>query len=279
MLVARVVSGVLRIKDHLNLKIRSLISRSQIEEKFLGRILLDSLVARLIHILKWVWFLMNPKYDYMGWARRTTHDSMSRYAINRYNPSNFFLWDRIDIRESKSVLEIGCNSGNRIIDFAKRNSSTLFHRYEINSPAIELGNHLAESENITNLRFFVKDVSDLEFNDLTNHVNYDVVISWATLIYVHPRKIRRVIHFIVECTNKRIILIEQQSLRVPKFTLFRGGVPIFLEPTWRRNYLELISLASNRKFNYNICEVPEEIWNPGGGSALALVIDFEESLC
>jgi hypothetical protein len=138
---------------------------------------------------------------------------------------------------------------------------------------------LVESEKITNLRFFVKDVSNLEFSDLTNHLRYDVVISWATLIYVHPRKIQAVIRFLVECTNKRIILIEQQSLSVPKLSVFRYGMPIFLQPTWKRNYLQLISLASKRKFNYNICEVPEEIWNPGGGSALALVIDFEESLC
>ncbi len=278
-LVARVMSGVLGIRQRLNLKIGSLISRSRIEEKFLGRILLESLVVRLTHILKWLRFLINPKFDYMGWARSTTHDSLSRYAINRDNPTNFFLWDRIDIGESKSVLEIGSNSGNRIIDFAKRNSATVFHGYDINVPAIELGNRLVESEKITNLRFFVKDVSNLEFNDLTNHLRYDVVISWATLIYVHPRKIQAVIRFLVECTNKRIILIEQQSLSVPKLSVFRYGMPIFLQPTWKRNYLQLISLASKRKFNYNICEVPEEIWNPGGGGALALVIDFEESLC
>jgi SAM-dependent methyltransferase len=276
---ARVVCGVLRIKDHLNVKIRSLISRSQIEEKFIGKILVDSLVARLTHILKWVWFLMNPNFDYMGWSRRTTHDSMSRYALNRSNPSNFFLWNRIDIRESNSVLEIGCNSGNRIIDFAKRNSSTLFHGFDINSPAVELGNRLAENEKITNLRFFVNDISNLEFNDITNHVNYDVVISWATLIYIHPRKIRTAIRFIVKCTKKRIILIEQQTLRTSKFKVFSGGTPIFLEPTWKRNYLKLISLASDRKFTYNISEVPKEIWNPGGGCAYALVIDFEESPC
>jgi hypothetical protein len=206
----------------------------------------------------------------MGWKKRTTQDSFDRYAMNRSNQSNLFLWNRMDIEKSKSVLEIGSNSGNRIIEF---------HGYDINLQAIELGNQLAENEKITNLKFFVRDVSDLECKNVTDHLRYDVVISWATLIYVHPRNIRNAIRFIVESTNKRIILIEQQSLKSARLNAFKGGVPLFLEPTWKRNYLDLISSVSDRRFCYNICEVPKEIWNPGGGCAHALIIDFEEVLC
>ena len=279
MFAARVVPGIKGIKHHWDLKVNQLVARSRAQGKAFSIVLFESLYSRLTFVLKWIWFLINPKFDYMGWKKRTTQDSFDRYALNRSSQSNLFLWNRMDIEKSKSVLEIGSNSGNRIIELAKRHPSTVFHGYDVNLPAIELGNQVAKNEKITNLKFFVRDVSNLECKNATDYLKYDVVVSWATLIYVHPRNIRKSIRFIVESTNKRIILIEQQSLKSARLNVFKGGVPLFLEPTWKRNYLELISSISDRRFCYNICEVPKEIWNPGGGCAHALIIDFEEALC
>lgn len=259
-----------------HMKLNRLVDKSRNKEVSLVRIFVSSCRVRFQRVIRWVHFLVDPNFDYMSWRTRDYEDSLARYAVHRNSNSNYFLWNLIDPETCNSVLEIGSNSGNRIIDFARRFPSIVCHGFDVNAPAVELGNQFAQNENISNLAFFVHDLSNLNIAGNSVKKKYDLVFSWATLIYIHPRDISECLQFMVDSCTNRLIIIEQHSFMKTKFKAFAMGLPVFLEPTWKRNYPALISTISNRKFRHVLIPVPESVWKPGGGCAYALIIDFEK---
>ena len=254
-------------------KFRGLAYRARNENISIFELLSTSLRYRFTRYINWILFLVFPRYDYMDWRKRGLEESLQGYLSRRYEPSNNFLWDLLEIRQGESVLEIGSNAGNRILELGRNLQTSFFHGIDINATAIKLGNATAELDGLTNVSFSVTDISNSdEFKDSKS---YDVVFSWATLMYIHPRDILETLRIISGITSRKLVLIEQISDSKSKFSIFRKGAPVLLEPTWSRNYVELITQVTLRKFRSVMVSVPVTTWNPGGGGANALIIEFE----
>jgi len=254
-------------------KFRKLAYRARNENISIFELLSTSLRYKFARYIHWILFLVFPRYDYMGWRKRDLEQSLQGYLSRRHEPSNNFLWDLLEIRQGESVLEIGSNAGNRILELGRNLQTSFFHGIDINATAVKLGNATAEVDGLTNVSFSVTDISNPD--EFKESKSYDVVFSWATLMYIHPRDILETLRIISGITSRKLVLIEQISDSKSKFSIFRKGTPVLLEPTWSRNYVELITQVTLRKFRSVMVSVPVTTWNPGGGRANALIIEFE----
>lgn len=89
-------------------------------------------------------------------------------------------------------------------------------------------------------------------------------MTWATLIYIHPVRIKNLVQFLLAITSKQIVLIEQNDSRLGVFPKYLG-IPVPGEPTWVRNYEKIFSsVKSHKTFDVILEPVSEEIWHPGG---------------
>jgi len=255
------------------IKFRKLLYRSQIENVGIIILLISRFKFRLSRYFRWILFLVFPRYDYMGWRNRGLEQSSQGYLSRRHEPSNNFLWDLLEIRQGESVLEIGSNAGNRILELGRNLQTSFFHGIDINVNVVKLGNATAEADGLANVSFSVADISNSD--EFKGYKSYDVVFSWATLMYIHPIDVVDTLRILSDITRRKLILIEQISDLKTKFPIFERGTPVLLEPTWSRNYVELITQVTLRKFRSVMVSVPVTTWNPGGGRGNALIIEFE----
>lgn len=220
---------------------------------------------RITRQLRQIVLVINPNFDSMRWKNRSRQESLEGYFISRSSPSNSYLWDRLDLSTMNSFLELGSNSGNRLIEIASRFPNKTFVGVDINNSAVTLGNEWVVSHGIENLEFMHADITSPEFYLSLRNRKFDCVVTWATLIYVHPLRIGKLLQFIAEITSKRIVLIEQNDPHLQRFPKYLG-VPVRHEPTWVRNYQKIFSVINvDRSLDLKLIPVPREIWLPGGG--------------
>jgi hypothetical protein len=173
-----------------------------------------------------------------------------------------------------NVLEIGSNCGPKLQGLATRNPNMFFNGWDINSHAVELGQAEADRRNLENIKFKKINISESSFAALD--YSFELVFTWATLIYVHPIHITRVLKNILSFRPTCIILIEQDSPRLRKF--FKYGKLIGGGPNWVRDYEYLLKkiVGSSAHIEFIRKSVPLEIWSPGGGSASMLIIKLRQ---
>ena len=110
-------------------------------------------------------------------------------------------------------------------------------------------------------------LSEASLNKLIYH-NFDIVFSWATIIYVHPRKFKKLIKILNQLSLKQLIFIERNFTKKSFFSyldFFRNA------PNWIHNYVFELKLFE-KDLIVRQEKVPNEIWLPGGGSAFLLDI-------
>jgi hypothetical protein len=232
-----------------------------------------NLFSRILIKMRAILAITFPNFNGRVWSG-SRGDPTRDWSSNIEDIGTRYMWEYVAKGKFKSVLEIGSNYGNRLFSEAKRNPHIEFVGIDINSYAVRVGNKKSETEKISNLRFQFSDVSKKIFNPQIDE-RYDLVFSWATLIYIHPSKIKRSLEFMYLSAIKKIIIIEQMDLKLRKWPFYLG-VQIGGGPNWVRNYekifLSIISPNEQVKFSY--IEVPNNIWSPGGGSAKTLIIDL-----
>lgn len=111
-----------------------------------------------------------------------------------------------------SLWEVGCASGPNLIRIVKDFPNRQLGGSDVNAEAIELAR-----STFVNGKFHVESVEDMLISDRAT----DVVLSDATLIYVDPFKIKRVLHEVLRISRNRVILCEFHSPNLWKRWWFR----------------------------------------------------------
>ena len=209
---------------------------------------------------------LRPNSDLKGWKTRDL-TSAKHYFSTKDSPSNVFLWSKLNLENANTILEIGSNSGNRIFKLAQENSSKRFFAIDINPHAVEYGNAESIRQGLSNLEFLRIDLRSKDFETFLQKYKFDVVFSWACLMYIHPIKIWWILRVLLQ-SSSRLVIIEQNEDKLPH-KLVWGGT------NWRHNYcliLERIAYRMSYAVSIDKHEVPTGIWNPGGGNATAFLV-------
>lgn len=201
------------------------------------------------------------------WAKQKL-SAIEDYWKLKDDESSKVLVSAIEKYSPRSILEVGCNCGNRIYPLAKKYSEAEILGIDINPIAVEKGNEWLRRENIHNVRLLMGSAEKI--SDLAE-MEFDIVFSWAVLIYIRPEDIINVLSRMWQITKKAMIIIEMQGVdekRDPE------GIGIYCYPgNWKRDYIKLMKeIASDQINSMRVTELPEKIWAPGGGGATLLEI-------
>lgn len=221
--------------------------------------------------------LFLPYENTSKWVKWSKEDSINSFYHNQNSDSQEYLGKLMSKYEFNTLLEIGGNCGGRLFNLAQSNPSSQFICTDVSPNALDAGEEIKSQKKISNIEYRILDVQNNKQTEiLFKQYKPEIIFSWATLIYVHPIFINRVIRNIVDSECKYFILIEQDSKNLNK--LFYRGLLTKLGPNWLRNYEFLVKKAIKRKKNLNFSveriECPSNIWNPGGGNAKTLVFRF-----
>lgn len=147
-----------------------------------------------------------------------------------------------------SLWEVGCGGGANLMRIIKTKElqGRQLGGSDINEEAIELCR-----KTFVGGKFHVESSEDLMLSDKS----VDVVLSDASLIYIGPRKINKVMSELTRIVRNRIVLCEFHSTSLWKRWWFR----------WKTgynayNYQEL--LEKNGCYDIQIYKIPKETW-PG----------------
>ncbi len=215
------------------------------------------------HLRKWIVEWKARTFDGKAkfWFRKDI-DAIEKYWSGKDDVSNEYLIEKLSHVEYDSILEIGSNCGNRLYNISRHNSDAKIVGIDINPIAIDKGNEWLHNDNIENVKLVLKRAEEL--NDFFDN-SFDIVFSWATLIYVRPKLIQDTLKNMLRIARKAVIVIEMQgacSERDPH------GLGEYCDPgNWKRDYVHLFKELQISEKNI-LCEnIPENIWKPGGGDA------------
>jgi 2-polyprenyl-3-methyl-5-hydroxy-6-metoxy-1,4-benzoquinol methylase len=203
--------------------------------------------------------LIRPKSSYEMWADRSEHEVKDGYTQYSQELSNTYLFNQISNLKITSCLEIGCAAGTRIFPLASKLNNCHFTGIDINEYAISLADEYKDVKNVSNTRFELNNVLDLN----QSKFHYELVFCWATLIYISPADIKRALLNISNLSTKYILLLEkafdEKDSVVRKILMQIKGFP-----NWTHNYKKLLSSAFTLIAEDDI---PKDVWLPGGGGA------------
>ncbi len=215
------------------------------------------------HLRKWAVEWKARTFDGKAkfWYRKDIGD-IEKYWSGKDDASNEYLVEKLKQWEFDSILEIGSNCGNRLYNLSRLNRDTKIVGIDINPIAISEGNEWLRNENIENVTLLLKRAEEL--NDFSDN-SFDIVFSWATLIYVRPKLIQDTLKNMLRIARKAVILIEMQGSCSEKDPY---GLGVYCEPgNWKRDYVHLFRDLYVEEKNIFYESVPENIWKPGGGGA------------
>ena len=193
------------------------------------------------------------------WADRSEHEVKDGYTQYSQELSNTYLFNQISNLKITSCLEIGCAAGTRIFPLASKLNNCHFTGIDINSYAIRLADEYKDVKNVSNTRFELNNILDLN----QSKFHYELVFCWATLIYISPADIKRALLNISNLSTNYILLLEkafnEKDSVVRKILMQIKGFP-----NWTHNYKKLLSSAFTLVAEDDI---PKDVWLPGGGGA------------
>lgn len=183
-------------------------------------------------------YIFGTKIQEFIWRKRHIYkgkDWIKSYWDAKDHPRCQLLSEKIEkYIPFKGVLEIGCNSGPNLYWLAKKYPGVILVGVDINPVAISNGMKLLKKEGICNVNLEKGKADDL--NKYADN-SFDIVFTNATLIYVGPDKINKVIKEMIRVARKTLILIEWHS------GLKSGdpyGLGIYNYGGWKRNYENLL---------------------------------------
>lgn len=179
-------------------------------------------------------------------------------------PMNQFLISTVYAlpERPRSILEIGAFTGERLQALMEEFPDIELKGIELNASAVETGNiFFAEAYG----KESVLTQMDLTHRSVNQFFSYDLLLSWAVLMYVHPIYIKEVLTRLLESSNKYLLIIEPTS-----FKKLRRFFPT-RNKAFLHNYVKILqSLGGD--FSIDIREVPPDIWRPRFGIGLAILV-------
>jgi len=212
--------------------------------------------------------IFDSDYDFYGWKSRSRLQAEADLFHASAEKKNRYMQEQIDFEQISTFLELGSNSGIQIFELAKIYPRCKFVGLDFNLNAVTLANEKASEALLSNLEFFHVDLQDSSKFEPFEKFEWDVIFSWAALIYIHPSKILPIINFGVK-NSKCFFLIEQHKNM--KFTIKGRLMPG--QPTWIRDYVKLLNLVISQSKKITISPIVKEIWKPGGGNATQIVVE------
>ena len=213
---------------------------------------------------------LQPSFQSHIWAGERGDPAHLNYMSELDSVRNKVLWEVLRSFHPQTVVEIGSSLGSKIVTFAKDNPGMKLVGLDINPNAVEKGQLIADEMQLDNLTFEVFDIAKNSISDLKLEMKDTVIFSWATLIYIHPINIVKVLKSILKQEPLGFVFIEQHS---DKLTVSRKrGKIIHGGPNYIRDYLHLLEkLGAFTKYQIQSYPISSEIWSPGGGNASMIV--------
>ena len=206
--------------------------------------------------------LVNPSYDFYGWKTRSLETAgVDLFSVTAKIKSSY-LQTQVDFSVISSFLELGSNSGIQLFELARKYPNCKFHGIDFNPNAIKFASEQAELEGLKNLTFTKIDLQDNASLQSVKETSWDIIFSWAALIYAHPKHITRILDYCLKHSHCLILIEQHKSMRY-----FKKGKLMPKQPTWLRDYAQLVKSGCYGNVTVKIKSIPTEIWNPGGGHA------------
>jgi hypothetical protein len=213
---------------------------------------------------------LQPSFQSLIWTGERGDPAYLNYINELDSERNKILWEVLETFHAQTIVEIGSSLGSKIIGFARDNPDVELVGLDINSKAIEKGQLIAREMQLDNLTFEVFDIAKDSISDLQLEMKSAVIFSWATLIYIHPINITKVLKNVLKQEPLGFVFIEQHSdnlaMSRKRGKIIHGG------PNYIRDYLHLISRADpSSKYKLSSNPITPEIWGPGGGHASMII--------
>ena len=213
---------------------------------------------------------LQPSFQSLIWAGERSDPAHLNYINELDSERNKILWEVLDSFNAQTIVEIGSSLGSKLVGFAKDNPTVNLVGLDINPKAVEKGRLIAAEMQLENLTFLVFDINNDSISDLTIEVKNTVFFTWATLIYIHPVKIVKVLKSILNLKPLGFIFIEQHSVKLTK--PWKRGRIIHGGPNYIRDYLHILQkLGAFTNYKIHNLPISVEIWSPGGGNASMII--------
>jgi trans-aconitate methyltransferase len=223
-------------------------------------------VIRLFHL---VFYSSSTKKRWVSRNRSSAID----YLNHIEGAGSDFLLKYFNLSQINSFLEIGSNCGNRLFPLANRYPNTQFVGVDINLEAIEVGKEYINKYKIENVILLHLDITSEEFGQFLKRRTFQIIFTWATLMYLHPRDLTRLLSKII-ASSERIVFIEQyfNSHKIKVIS----SIPARSALQWKHDYFSKLQGLTSENTNITIYLKPvaKSIWNPHGGGGA--IIDMEQ---
>ena len=177
---------------------------------------------------------------------------------------NAFLLHVLSKYDPESVLEVGCNCGNKLYPIAVQYPHARLVGIDINSRAVELGAEWLKEADVGNVQLMAVRAEGLaRFPGRS----FDIVFSWATLLCLRPSTIRSTLADMTRIAAKGVVLLETQSDSHLRGDLATG---VYSHGYWKRDYVSLLDEVAPQYDRANVEWIPRHIWPPGGGGGAVI---------
>lgn len=192
-------------------------------------------------------------------------DDIRSYWDGRDDEKGDYLLARVAPLAPRSVLEIGANCGNRLVRIARAFPEARLEGIDLNPCAVAFGN--AQIPRVEGLHNVLLRQGNAERLEGLGSERYDVVYSFATLIYVGPRRIVGVVRRMYQLATRALVLLEMHDRDAhPPLGEFH------LPANWGRNYLRVFEAAGIPVDRVTIDAIPPGVWKPSGGGASCVIV-------
>lgn len=182
------------------------------------------------------------KFRSASWARACLSSS------NIKHPHRRFLINKIGkYYPFENILEVGCASGPNLYLLSRRLPNIRIFGTDINKKAINIGQDWFVKKNITNVCLFNSKAEDLS---MFSNKSIDIVFTDATLIYVGPDKIQKVLSEIFRIARKVVIFNEWH---------YDKKSVVFYNDHWVYNWRLLLKEFTSQN-NLMFSKIPDEVW-------------------
>jgi trans-aconitate methyltransferase len=210
-----------------------------------------------------------PRLNSRKWEKSNKKEILQSYNFDNTNDLfDKLITDSIDDIPFKTLIEFGCHKGSRLVSLSRKYPERNFLGIELNKTAVSIGSEYLSKKSILNVTLLQGDIS--KRIDLITNV--DVLLSCATLIYISPVVIRKVIKNMIQLNPNYIVLIEvcgdfDSSIKDKLIRKYRSF------PNWEHNYRKLF-LAHDYELIIEK-EVDRNVWSPGGGLGRLLIFELQ----
>jgi hypothetical protein len=222
-------------------------------------------------------FLLLLKVDILNYQYRD-QESANKYLEKISGIQASFAANLVLDMNPSCIIEIGSNCGPNLFTLRNLNSDLELIGLDINNEACRIGNEYSLNTN-SRVKFSVFNLAEVEkLQDVFKQDKPDTVLSFATLLLIPPKHIKRLLQVLIT-NSKNLVIIETMNFGIFS-RLFIKGFPSVAQPFWLRDYIFLIEkIVKELKISaqYEKGLVPKEVWNPGAGTGYYVKIRLEKS--